>query len=118
MDTEVDVPNPGLVLVPGMYAEVNLTTEKRAGALTVPVSAVDTDSKNQNAGTVMVVNPEGTVEVRNVTLGLETSDSIEVRSGLRQGEQVILSNRSGFRAGEHVRPKLTTLDRAGLAEAK
>ncbi|HXJ38875.1 MAG TPA: efflux RND transporter periplasmic adaptor subunit, partial [Bryobacteraceae bacterium] len=30
MDTEVDVPNPGLVLIPGMYAEVDLTLDKRA----------------------------------------------------------------------------------------
>ena len=27
MDTEVDVPNPSLMLIPGMYAEVNLTLD-------------------------------------------------------------------------------------------
>src|SRR5581483_5559853 len=41
MDTEVDVPNPSLVLVPGMYAEVNLTLDSRHGVVAVPVSAVD-----------------------------------------------------------------------------
>src|SRR5262249_45973429 len=41
MKTEVDVPNPGLVLVPGMYAEVDLITEQRKNVLTVPVEAVD-----------------------------------------------------------------------------
>src|ERR1700675_4303898 len=44
MDTEVDVSNPRLVLIPGMYAEVNLTLDNRRGVLVVPVSAVDVGS--------------------------------------------------------------------------
>ena len=36
MDTEVDVQNPGLILLPGMYAEVDLTLAKRNKVLTVP----------------------------------------------------------------------------------
>ena len=32
MDTEVDVPNPGLFLIPGMYAEVSLTLDRRYDA--------------------------------------------------------------------------------------
>ncbi len=41
MKTEVDVPNPTLVLVPGMYAEVDLVTEQQKHVLTVPVEAID-----------------------------------------------------------------------------
>ncbi|MBZ5729175.1 MAG: efflux RND transporter periplasmic adaptor subunit, partial [Acidobacteriia bacterium] len=43
MDTEVDVENPSLVLIPGMYAEVNLTLDRHQAVLTVPVIAVDMD---------------------------------------------------------------------------
>ena len=39
MNTEVDVPNPNLVLIPGMYAEVDLTLKTAKQALTVPVNA-------------------------------------------------------------------------------
>ena len=109
MDTEVDVPNPSGVLVPGMYAEVNLTTDQRSGALTVPVSAIDVDTKDQTQGTAMVVNAEGVIEPRAVKLGLETADAFEIRSGLKEGDLVVLSNRSSFRAGQQVRPKITTL---------
>ena len=38
MDTEVDVPNPTLLLIPGMYAEVNLTLDRAAGVLAVPIA--------------------------------------------------------------------------------
>ena len=51
MDTEVDVPNPNLVLIPGMYAEVNLTPEHRNGVLTVPIPAVDLGS-DESSGQV------------------------------------------------------------------
>ena len=112
MDTEVDVPNPSLVLIPGMYAEVNLTTETSNHALVVPVPAVDLDSNDQTTGTVMVVTAEGKTETRAVKLGLETADAIEVRSGLREGDLVVLSNRSSLRAGQQVRPKLTALAQA------
>ncbi len=37
MDTEVDVPNPSLTLIPGMYAEVNLRVEEHRNALAVPL---------------------------------------------------------------------------------
>src|SRR4051794_2847535 len=39
MDTEVDVPNPSLVLMPGMFAEVDLTMQRRNRALSIPVDA-------------------------------------------------------------------------------
>ena len=41
MDTEVDVPNPKLALVPGMYAEVHLHLEDRKEVLSLPLDAVD-----------------------------------------------------------------------------
>ncbi len=113
MDTEVDVPNPGLVLIPGMYAEVNLTTATRNRALTVPVPAVDVGSDagdtRQDAGTVMALTSDNRIEVRPVKLGLQTSDAFEILSGLSPGDQVVLSNRSSLHAGQHVRPKVTAL---------
>jgi RND family efflux transporter MFP subunit len=114
MDTEVDVPNPSLILIPGMFAEVNLTTESKARALTVPLAAVDINASvgdaAQDSGTVMMVNGEGWIEVRKVALGLENSDSVEVRSGLREGDLVVTANRAALRAGEKVHPKISTLD--------
>ncbi len=111
MDTEVDVPNPGAVLIPGMYADVNLTLAQRRGVITVPVTAVDPVSgdPHQPKGTVMVLAPGERLEKRTVALGLETPDRIEIRSGLNDGDLVVIGSRAGLEEGEEVRPKLTAL---------
>ena len=112
MDTEVDVPNANLVLIPGMYAEVNLTLSRRNSVLSVPVTAVDLQPDNQSVGSVMVVTPNGRVERRNVELGLETANRMEVRSGLNEGDLVVISGRALLQPHEEVRPKITVLTAA------
>jgi RND family efflux transporter MFP subunit len=106
MDTEVDVPNPNLVLIPGMYAEADLTTDRRAGVLTVPIPAVDLEG-DDTSGQVTVLTPENRIELRKIQLGAQTENRIEVRSGLREGDFVVTANRSSLKAGQQARPKLT-----------
>ena len=55
--------------------------------------------------TVEVVNPANKIESRTVTLGLETSTDAEVIAGLSADDQVIVSDRSGLKPGEQVRPQ-------------
>lgn len=112
MDTEVDVANPGFTLIPGMYAEVDFTTESRNHALTVPVSAVDISAGNETTGKVLAISSGGVLEARNVSLGLQTANSFEVRSGLQLGELVVTGNRAILRPGQHVRPKLNDISAA------
>jgi RND family efflux transporter MFP subunit len=103
METEVDVPNSHLVLMPGMYAEVTITLERRPRALAVPVEAIADQETNP---TVMLVDAEGNLEIREVKLGLETARRIEVLSGVSEGDLVFTGNRSQFRPGQKVRPKV------------
>ena len=107
MDTEVDVPNPSLVLIPGMYAEVALTLVRRDHVLAVPVTAVDA------GGQVMVVTLNNRVEVRKVATGMETADRIEVTSGLNAGDMVVLSGRAALQSGEAVIPNLVAITGVG-----
>jgi RND family efflux transporter MFP subunit len=106
METEVDVPNPGLVLVPGMYAEVDLQLEERSHVLSIPVTAVDLTS---SAPAVYRVSEDGSVSIVPVRLGMETSDRVEVTNGLNDGDMVIVGNRSGMKAGDKVRPKMVEI---------
>jgi RND family efflux transporter MFP subunit len=114
MDTEVDVPNPSLVLIPGMYAEVNLTLDRRNRVLAVPVMAVDRDNSDSQPGAaqtgqVSIVTPNNRVEKRKVTLGIESSNNVEIRSGLNEGDSVVLTGRSTLQSGQEVRPKVTAM---------
>ncbi len=102
MHTEVDVPNPNRLLMPGMYAETTLTLEAKDNVLSVPVQAL-----NQEGGqtTVYVVSPANKVQIQVITMGLETSTDAEVVSGLAEGAAVIVSDRSSLKLGQEVRPQ-------------
>ena len=119
MDTEVDVPNPSLLLVPGMYAEVNLTMDTRKDALAIPVTAVDPDSDsqhNEKTGRVLVVTAENRIEPRRIELGLETASHVEVRSGLSLGDLVVIGNRASLQSGQQVKPRPVTMAAAKEAQ--
>src|ERR1700730_15648513 len=86
MEAEVDVPNPTLELVPGMYAYATIATDRSHG-IVAPVEAVD---RKDDRRTVLVVAPGGRLESRDITVGLEAPDQVEVRAGLREGELVVV----------------------------
>jgi RND family efflux transporter MFP subunit len=102
MHTEVDVPNPERVLMPGLYAEAGVALDEKANVPTVPLQAV---SHQGNKTTVFVVNRDGGLEERTVELGLQTTTDAEVLAGLSEGEQVVVSDRSGLKPGQKVHPQ-------------
>jgi RND family efflux transporter MFP subunit len=101
MIAEVEVENPKLELVPGMYATVILRVARRPNALAIPIQAVAGDSEK----TVYVVNHQQQIEIRPVTLGLETSEKFEVTSGLEEGDLVMIGSRSLVQPGQKVQTK-------------
>jgi len=102
METEVEVPNPDGRLTPGMYANVRLVLEQSKNALTVPLQAVALGQKP----TVVVLDGNHRLEQRDVTLGLQTSNKIEIRSGLADNELVLVGNRTGIQFGQKATGKL------------
>src|SRR5580704_4329485 len=107
MKTEVDVQNPSLLLVPGMYAEVDLTTNERKNVLSVPAEAIDGSG---DAARVFTVQPSGTIQIVPVRLGIESAQRSEVRSGdLKEGDSVIVGPRSGLKQGDKVQTKVISL---------
>ena len=99
MQTEVDVPNPDLRLTPGMYASVSVVPERRTNALSVPVQAVA-------GGAALVVGPDGALAKRDLELGLETPERVEVVEGLKENEVVVIGGRTRVRPGDRVEAKV------------
>lgn len=83
----IDIPNPDFKLRPGMYVNAELQMNMGEG-LTIPVSAV---MPTGTRSIVFVNKGEGRLEPRIIQLGSKDEDSYEVRSGLREGEQVVSS---------------------------
>jgi RND family efflux transporter MFP subunit len=107
MKTEVEVLNPNLQLVPGMYAQVNLVTAQCKNVLAVPVEAIDGSG---GATRVFAVRAAGTVEIVPVRLGLENAQLVEIRSGeIHDGDQVVVGSRAGLKEGDKVQPKTIAL---------
>jgi RND family efflux transporter MFP subunit len=102
MHTEVDVPNPSHALMPGLYAEATLTLQRKDAALVAPLQAVNQAGDH---ATIFLVDPDSTLRERKITLGIETATDAEVLSGLKEGDRVVVSDRSGLKAGLHVKPQ-------------
>jgi RND family efflux transporter MFP subunit len=102
MITEVEVPNPKLELVPGMYATLVLKVQRRPQVLTIPSESISTDKKTS----VYLVNANQEIEERPVTLGLETPGKYEIEAGLKEGDLVMIGSWSQVRPGQKVEAKL------------
>lgn len=106
MHTEVDVRNRDRILMPGLFAEADVALEHRDDIPTVPLQAVNHEG---NKTTVFVVGRNNEIEDRPIMLGLQTANDAEVVSGLTEGEKIVVSDRSGLKAGEAVLPQVVQI---------
>jgi RND family efflux transporter MFP subunit len=102
METEIDVPNPNLELVPGMYGTSSLGLQAAKGVLLLPAEAV---VQGDATPYVLTVNANNIVERKNVSLGIQGPNHVEISSGLNEGETVIAAGQSEFTPGERVVPR-------------
>src|SRR5215470_1996076 len=110
METEIDFENKDGQLLPGMYSETNLALSGKANALTVPLEAV---ARNGSDATVLALGSQSEIIEKHVKLGMEDNASVEILSGLNEGGRVVIGNRSQFRPGDRVQPKLVQPATAG-----
>jgi RND family efflux transporter MFP subunit len=110
MITEIDVPNPKLTLVPGMYADAKIRLQHRQNVLCVPIVAI---VRGDGKPWVLAVNSTNHVEKREIALGVEDARRAEVLSGLREGEFVVAANQAELKPGQLVKPKQAALADGG-----
>ncbi len=96
----VEVPNPDHVLMPGMYVRAVIGSGVRQGAILVPQRGVARDPRGNTS--VMLVNAEGVVENRPVTVSRTIGDRWLVESGLAVGDRVVVEGLQKIEAGAAV----------------
>ena len=93
-------PNEDERLWPGQFVNVTVTLRVEAGAVTVPMPAVQ---MSQNGSYVFVIKPDKTVELRQVTVSRTVNDNAVIASGLKAGEHVVTSGQLRLVPGAKIR---------------
>lgn len=83
----LDIPQPSMIVRPGMTVTVDITTDTRADVLTIPARSVVWDGERSYVRTFDGL----TLHERDVTIGLRGHEgTVEVLTGLSEGEEVVL----------------------------
>ena len=82
--------------------EVTVFANSKPDAVVVPASAVTLEASNADEGTVMVVNDQSVAHETKVTVGVRTKDKMEITSGLKGGEQVVIEGNFSLADGTKV----------------
>jgi membrane fusion protein, multidrug efflux system len=83
---ELYAANPDDMLEPGMYTEVHFDLPPNSHVLTIPATAL---VFRQSALQAAVVGPDGRAELKQITLGRNLGDDVQVLTGLSPADQVI-----------------------------
>jgi len=101
MLVEVQVPNNDGALLPGMYAEVDLSSPRTVAPLLIPDDALIVRSDGTQ---VAVVRSDHTVHLQRIQVGRDYGDRLEVTGGLQEGETVVVNPGDVTREGVKVNP--------------
>jgi RND family efflux transporter MFP subunit len=98
---EVHLPNGGSELMPGMYAEVELSSVRANPPLLVPSEALIVRA---DGAQVAVIRPDHTVHLQKIEPGRDYGDRLEVLAGLNEGDSIIANPGDVAREGMKVDP--------------
>jgi RND family efflux transporter MFP subunit len=84
--TELQLPNGTGELLPGAYGLITLQVNHDAGMVTIPSNALLFRSEGTAVG---VVDADGKVEIRRITVSLNLGERLEIAQGLSLKDQVI-----------------------------
>ncbi|MBR4735868.1 MAG: efflux RND transporter periplasmic adaptor subunit [Bacteroidales bacterium] len=94
---EVNVPNADKVLRPGMYARVTVNFGNLRRIVIPDQAVVRMEGTGQRF--VYILQPDGTVSFRPVTLGRHMESTYEILEGVQEGEKVVTKGQSTLKDG-------------------
>jgi RND family efflux transporter MFP subunit len=116
MLTEVQIPNPDMVLLPGMYAQVRLSRETAEPPLLVPGDSIVTSNHGLQVAELLDPEPDRSqgaekrqpglkrVHFTSVQVGRDNGEQIEVTKGLQGWEYVVVNPGDAIQEGAIVQP--------------
>jgi len=98
---EIDVPNPDGPLSLGIYCSVELHIPRKSPSLLIPANAI---IFNRDGLQVAVVQ-DGVARIQKISVARDFGTQVEVRDGVKAGDQVILNPTVDLMDGSRVRPR-------------
>jgi RND family efflux transporter MFP subunit len=102
--TEIDIPNPDGTLSPGIYCTIELHIPRKTPSFKVSADAIIFNE----AGLQVAVAENGVVHLRKVTIVRDLGKEVEINSGVKGGDQVILNPAVDLPDGSKVRLRQST----------
>ena len=99
LNTEVDVPNKDGKLLPGSFGQVHFATGTSVPRITIPVNAMLFRAEGAR---VAVVDKDGKVTLRPITIGRDFGATLEILGGLDANDQVIINPSDSLEEGQKV----------------
>jgi RND family efflux transporter MFP subunit len=98
---EIDVPNPDGALTPGIYCTVELQIPRKTPSLLIPASAVIFN----HDGLQVAVVKDAAVHIQKISVARDLGTQLEIRDGVKAGDQVILNPTVDLVDGRRVRTR-------------
>jgi RND family efflux transporter MFP subunit len=112
--TEVDIDNKEGVLLPGMYATVTFHLPRAVTSILIPSEAL---VFRADGTTVAIVDDQRKIHFQKVVVGHDYGDSVEILSGLKVGESVVVNTNDTVVEGARVNPVMIKQASGSLSPA-
>ncbi len=98
---KIEIENKDKIIKPGMFAEVNIVTEKKEKVITVPSEAIIVKEGNN----VIFVVEKDKAKMKTVSLGIDNGEYVEITKGLNEGEIAVTKGQNYLDEGSKVKVK-------------
>jgi RND family efflux transporter MFP subunit len=83
---KLEIENPQLLLRPGMFVQSEIILDKKDSVVVIPKKVIISSRR----GKIVYVVSKGTAEEKQVTLGYEDNDRVEITSGLQVNDRLVV----------------------------
>ena len=99
--------NPERLLLPNMYAHIEISGEPKTDVLSIPREAIIRSAKSTR---VIIALGGGRFQAREIITGMESDNSIEVQSGLEEHEKVVVSSQFLIDSEANIRASMNRME--------
>ncbi|WP_099190116.1 efflux RND transporter periplasmic adaptor subunit [Tepidibacter mesophilus] len=95
---KIEVDNKDSIIKPGMFANVNLVTDKKGNVITIPSESVVI----KDGESIVYTVKDGIAHINKVEIGIDNGEIVEIKKGIKQGQVVVKKGQNYLEEGSKV----------------